>query len=84
MNNNDLANLLRKIVREEIQAETKPIKAEMQVMKQALTRIEQKLEREVTDIAEHIVEIMTRLNRVDDHETRIRQLEEDTQLPRSH
>ena len=53
-------------------------------MKQALTRIEQKLEREVTDIAEHIVEIMTRLNRVDDHETRIRQLEEDTQLPRSH
>jgi len=75
---------IRAVVKEEVQAETQPIKAEIQLMKQALTRVEQKLDREVTDLAEHIGEIMSKLDTVDDHETRIRQLEEDAEFPRSH
>jgi DNA-binding transcriptional regulator GbsR (MarR family) len=77
MADNALLEQMRTIIREEIKAETEP-------MKQALTRIEQKLEREVTDLAEHIGEMMTRLDTRDNHETRIRQLEEDSEFPRSH
>ena len=68
---------IRAVVKEEVQVETQPIK-------QALTRIEQKLEVEVTDLAENMGEIMTKLDTLNDHETRIRQLEQDTEFPRSH
>ncbi len=46
-------------------------------------RIEQKPDREVTDLAENTKEIMTKLDKLDDHETRIRQLE-GSPAPRSH
>lgn len=87
----DDLNQIRTVVKEEVQAETKPIKAEMQGMKtemrdmkQALTRIEQKLDREVTDLAENMGEIMNKLDVLDDHETRISQLEKRSAIPHSH
>ncbi len=56
----------------------------LEPVKQSLTRIEQKLEREVTDLAEHMGEIMTKLDTVDDLENRVQQLEKDFEFPRSH
>jgi len=48
-----------------------------------LERIEKKLDREVTDLAENVREIMVKLDKLDDHETRISQLERNL-VPRSH
>ena len=47
-------------------------------------RIEKKLDREVTDLAETQREIVVKLDKIDDHETRIKQLEDPEVLPRSH
>ncbi len=47
-------------------------------------RIEKKLDREVTDLADTQREILVKLDKIDDHETRIRQLEPGNPVPRSH
>jgi len=47
-------------------------------------RIEKKLDREVTDLAEIQREILVKLDKINDHETRIKRIEDPEVLPRSH
>jgi len=47
-------------------------------------RIEKKLDREVTDLAETQREILVKLDKIDDHETRIKRIEASEVLPHSH
>lgn len=73
MLNNDDLNQLGKLIDQKLEP-----------VKQSLTRIEQKIEREVTDLAEPIGEIMTKLDVLDDHEERISNLEEELHIPHPH
>ncbi len=70
---------LAKVIDEKI----KPLKEGQESLQAGLERIEKKLDREVTDIAETQREILIKLDKIDDHETRISQLERNL-VPRSH
>jgi chromosome segregation ATPase len=77
----DLEQIAKLLIPLKEQLDTVEMKVE--VVNKRTERIEQKLDREVTDLAENTKEIMTKLDVLEDHETRIKQLEP-TEFPRSH
>ncbi len=75
------------LTNDDLRALGKLIDEKITPIKEGQERIEKMLVREVTDLAENIGEIMTKLNKldkIDEHETRISQLEEDSQFPHCH
>jgi DNA repair ATPase RecN len=70
---------------QELTRKIETVEMKVEAVNQRAKRIEQTLDKEVTDIAETQHKILVRLNQLDDHESRIGQLEEDSQfLPHSH
>lgn len=105
MTDEDLLKQLRKIVREEVEAEAKHTHSDITLLKmevkggmskfedrvkdleisnkrleESQQRIEKTLDREVTDLAETQREILVKLDKLDSHEARITQLEEDAKF----
>jgi len=60
------------------------LELKVETVNERTERIEKKLDREVTDLAETQREILVKLDKIDDHETRIKRIETSGVLPHSH
>jgi ActR/RegA family two-component response regulator len=95
--NDQLLDQMRKVVREEVKAETEPIKKDLQDVKQGqahLTTAVEAVKAGQDDLIEKVANLPTRPEfqdfrasvgrKLQDHESRIEELEKDADIPHPH
>ena len=97
VDNDQLLDQIRKVVREELKTETEPIKKDLQDVKQGqahLTTAVEAVKAGQDDLREKVANLPTRPDfqdfrasvgrKVQDHESRIEELEKDADIPHPH
>ena len=84
----EIFSILRKLCSLKTIKLLQPLKEGQAKLEQGLARLEAKLDQSIEEFAGFFHETWNKLDKIDekldDHETRIRQLEEDSEFPHSH